>query len=191
MAFSLFNQKKTSSNRGFTLIELIVVIAIIAILSVLIGFSIIEMIKRGKVALAQGELNRIAKAIRQLEVDTNRSSNYETLTGCVSGSGTNEFSITSTDVRSGLYSAVHPNGTYTGWKGPYLEAGLVDPWGNPYRYDGDYYCHQTAESKKAKGCEKYQTAGASGYQRAIVSLGPSGGEAYDADNVVLVLCVKP
>lgn len=50
------NQKYKSINRGFTLIELIVVIAIIAVLSGVILFSITQYIARGKDSNIQGNL---------------------------------------------------------------------------------------------------------------------------------------
>jgi general secretion pathway protein G len=184
MAFSLFHQKKLKSQRGFTLIELIVVIAIIAILSILIGFSIIEMIKRGKVAKAQGDLNKIAKAILQLEIDTGLYPAKDPGNGCGILSGVdNEIDVFPGATRfnnSGLMTNfLVPVNT---WKGPYLEDISKDPWGNFYMYDGDYEC-----KAGVKGCEDYIGGGTD--EKAVQSRGPNGTQ-YDSDDIVIIFCTR-
>lgn len=189
MAFSLFHQKNLRSQRGFTLIELIVVIAIIAILSVLIGFSIIEMIKRGKIAKAQGDINRIVKAIRQLEADTNFMPNKESATGCTTSGGlggsTNEIYFLPNDAslaNSGLFANFSTPTNL--WKGPYLDGTInelsTDPWGKPYVYDGDYEC-----VAGVKGCERYIGGGTD--DRAVTSYGIDRTQ-YTKDDLVYVFC---
>lgn len=174
-------------NKGFTLIEILIAMAIIGVLIATIAFSITEMIRRGKVARAQGDIHRIVTAIRQLELDTGFVPGRENGDDCTAGGGgsNNEIYFApghDTLSNSGLYenfSTAAPD-----WKGPYLDGAEIDlnldPWGNPYVYDGDYDCVEGV-----KGCERY-ISGATD-DRVVTSYGEDRTQ-YTDDDIVYVFC---
>lgn len=99
--------------RGFTLIELMVVILILAILAALIVPKVIGRTGDAKVAAARSDLANLSSSLQNFQLDTGRLPTTEEGLG---------------SLRS------QPNGG-TGWKGPYLNKEVPnDPWGNPYEY---------------------------------------------------------
>jgi len=56
--------------KGFTIIELMVVITIIGLLAAAIIFSINKARQKSKIARAQADLDQVAKAVISLELDT-------------------------------------------------------------------------------------------------------------------------
>jgi len=100
--------------RGFTLIELIVVMVIIVLLAGGVTAGIVQYIERAKRARAESDLKVIADSLERYIADVG---NYP-----------------ATD--EGLEALLsQPPGT-DNWQGPYLkETSLEDPWGNPYQYD--------------------------------------------------------
>jgi general secretion pathway protein G len=57
------------SKRGFTLIELVIVIAVIAILAALLVPTILGQAERARISRAAGEVNEIGKALARLRTD--------------------------------------------------------------------------------------------------------------------------
>lgn len=182
---------KPKINAAFTLIELLVVIAIIGILAAVVMASLTDAREQSLVRTAQAEMKSIHTAMEVLKTDTNlyphKKKNY-----CppVSMAG-NEVDLSLPS--SGL---VATDGTYNNWSGPYI-ADVLDPWGNPYFLDEDYYC-----TAGAIGCNG--VASASPDHSVLVSCGPDGmlGDAdgggpipdngsacaYNDDNIVYVFC---
>lgn len=98
--------------RGFSLLELIVVIAIIATLASLVAPSVFRNAGDAKVAAARSQISSIALALDTYRIDT----------GDYPREG------------DGLQVLVRDPGG-GGWRGPYLRRGLPrDPWGNEYVY---------------------------------------------------------
>lgn len=182
MAFSFV---PTKNAKGFTLIELIIVVAIMALLTAFIAFISSVMIQRARVAKAQGEMNRLAKAIKQLEMDTGMHPGPTALTTCAHVAI--DDVLLNNSERVGLVGGAT---MFDDWKGPYIESvPATDPWGTPYYLDADYYCNSNS-----KGCEDYSHGQ---LVRAIRSNGPNkvfdadlSTPAYDEDNVALVLCTN-
>ncbi len=58
------------STRGFTLIELVIVIAVIAILAALLVPTILGQAERARISRAAGEVNEIGKGLARLRTDT-------------------------------------------------------------------------------------------------------------------------
>ena len=118
-------------NKGFTLIELMMVIAIIMILSGAIVARVSVSKGKAKLAKARAEIEEIATACRAFYMDTDL---WPKKTG----------QLTNKPVADNGYNDdmdLKPFGANT-WKGPYLEVETPtsypkDPWGNPYAIDND------------------------------------------------------
>jgi general secretion pathway protein G len=102
------------NQRGFTLVEMLVVITIIGLIMGLIGPRVLNYLSESKVKAARIQLQSFGTALDLFYLDAGR--------------------YPSTD--EGLAALVRPTGAVAGWTGPYLKGGVVpnDPWNNPYVY---------------------------------------------------------
>ncbi len=152
--------------KGFTLMELMIVIAIIGILSAIAIPNFISYREKSKVAHAESELKTIQMAIIDLAFDTNMWPNNIDA-GIPDGDCDSGELGDLNDPDAGL---VATNGAYPDWNGPYLEEIPTDPWGNNYWWDPDYGIDGV----------KYVV---------IVSSGPNGSgvNVYDDDNIYIIL----
>jgi type II secretion system protein G len=118
----LLKSFRRSRNKGFTLVELLVVVAILAILSVALLPSVLGYSDKAR-------NTRAAKDIR----------NFNTVVEAFAATNGNypEASLDTDNPRS-IASVMQSKGIR--WTGD--ETGVVDPWNNPYYYDltEDYYC---------------------------------------------------
>ncbi len=106
-----FSQKK---NKGFTLVELMVVIAIISVLAVVILPQFMKQIGKGQRAAALVQIRAFEDALEMYYADM--------------------YTYPSGD--QGLKALIQPVGDYAGgkWQGPYLKKNKIpqDPWGHSY-----------------------------------------------------------
>eukprot|EP01032_Pedospumella_encystans_P038051 gene38051-43099_t len=103
-----------SAQRGFTLIELMVVLVIIGVLAALIVPNVIERADDARVTAAKTDINNLMQALKLYRLDNQR---YPTA----------EQGLQALLVRPTTGPAA-PN-----WK-PYVEKLPNDPWGHPYQY---------------------------------------------------------
>jgi len=100
--------------RGFTLVELLVVITIIGLIMGLVGPRVLNYLTESKAKAAKIQIESLGSALDLYFLDVGR---YPTTS-------------------EGLTALVRRPGSTSAWNGPYLKGGLVpvDPWGNPYVY---------------------------------------------------------
>ena len=143
-------------SKGFTLIELAVVLAIIAVLAAILTPLVTGYLDQARIARAQADLRTIADALRLHQRDTGRYPIYETAAdytadvvgggaGLIGGPGTNPTDIATwasgvTVSTTGLETYINANFTNVaanpfpraGFRGPYVASIDVDPWGFKY-----------------------------------------------------------
>ena len=100
--------------RGFTLMELLVVLAILGLLVSLVGPQVLNQLVGAKSKTAKIQIRDLEQALEMYKLDVGR------------------FPSTS----EGLDALVSKPGNATGWNGPYLKGGKVpnDPWNREYNY---------------------------------------------------------
>ena len=110
----LERRRNLKDQRGFTLVELLVVITIIALIMGIVGPRVLNYLSDSKAKAAKIQIESLASALDLFFLDTGRYPN---------GS-------------EGLTALVRRPGSIAAWNGPYLKGGVVppDPWGNPYVY---------------------------------------------------------
>jgi general secretion pathway protein G len=105
-------EKKRLKEKGFTLIEILVVMVIITLLASLVAPRLFPKLGKGKQSAAKAQIELLEQGLDQLRLDTGR---YPT-------------------TQEGL-SVLATNQNIENWDGPYLKKGLPnDPWGKPYNY---------------------------------------------------------
>lgn len=113
---------RTRNARGFSLIELIVVLVILGLLATVVGPRVMERLGQGKVEIAKLQIDQLEGALGLFRFDVGR---YPT-----TGEG---------------LTALIQNPGIDNWSGPYLNKENLpkDPWGRDYQYrspgeHGDY-----------------------------------------------------
>lgn len=155
--------------RGFTIIEILVVIAIIGILSSVVLGNLNNAKEKAKIATAEAQLTQYRNAIAIMAGDTNEWPGHQTIDQIDSGGSGNEV----WDLSSAPAGLAQTDGLYSNWSGPYIKSIPLDPWGNPYFFDTDYDIGTSSNVWTA----------------VIGSFGPngSGQNVYDSDNVIIIL----
>lgn len=104
------------SPRGFTLIEMLVVLVIIGLLASLVGPKLFGKVDSSKVQTAQAQIKMLKSALETLRLDIGRFPSE--------AEGLAPLNTPPTDEK-----------VRGRWHGPYLDEELPrDPWGNPYHY---------------------------------------------------------
>jgi len=168
--------EREKSSRGFTLVELLVVMVIIGLIAVLLIVQYRNIKEKARVTKAQTVLNQLHTAFATMEIDTGYWPGREVAKGGpdpqspgVRCSSDNNEVEDLNDMQTGVTRS-HPS--YPHWNGPYLSTVPLDPWGNNYFFDTDY-----------------TLPGGSDTGAVIGSYGPNGtgNNLYDADDIILVM----
>jgi len=110
------NKLARISVRGFTLIELMIVVIIIAAMAAMVVPRLAGRSEQARIAIAQADVNsNIGMALKLYELD-NRN-----------------FPTTEQGLKA-LIAKPSTNPVPINWNGPYLEKDPIDPWGSPYQY---------------------------------------------------------
>lgn len=112
--------KRKPKNRGFTLVELMVVLAILVLLVAMVGPRLLGTQKKADVKATIQQIENLSNCLKLYAVD-NRT-----------------YPSTEDGLKALLEKpAETETSRATSWDGPYLDAdGLpVDPWGNAYGYE--------------------------------------------------------
>jgi general secretion pathway protein G len=100
-------------SRGFTLLELLVVMVIIGLLAGYVGPKYFAQIGKSEVKTAKAQIDALGKALDQYRLDTGH---YPT-------------------TEQGLAALNSAPSDEPKWQGPYLQKTVPnDPWGKPYQY---------------------------------------------------------
>ncbi len=121
--------------RGFTLLELLVVMVIIGLLAGYVGPKLFAQIGKSESKVARAQIDALQKALDQYRIDTGRYPATE----------------------QGLAALVQRPVDEPRWGGPYLAKDVpADPWGRPYLYTspgshGDYDLQSLGKDGQAGG----------------------------------------
>jgi general secretion pathway protein G len=101
------------AQRGFTLVELLVVVLIVGLLVGIVGPRFFGQVSKSEITAARAQLDAFDKALQAYRVDVGRYPNTS----------------------QGLKVLVSKPLDEPRWRGPYLHSDIpLDPWGSAYQY---------------------------------------------------------
>jgi general secretion pathway protein G len=121
--------------RGFTLIEILVVIVVIAILATLVAPNVFQHVGTAKISTAKSQIEMLGTALDAYRLDNGQ---YPT-------------------TQQGLAALVTKpaSGAPANWRGPYLRKDIpLDPWGDPYAYTAPGDVNKTGFDLVSYGADK-------------------------------------
>jgi general secretion pathway protein G len=113
LKFIIANSRPLARHKGFTLLELLVVMVIIGLLAGYVGPKYFSQIGKSEVKAARAQIDSLGKALDQFRLDTGHFPKAE----------------------EGLAALITRPANEPKWDGPYLTKNVpLDPWGNAYIY---------------------------------------------------------
>jgi general secretion pathway protein G len=108
------DSRRRASERGFTLLELLVVLAILGLLVAFVAPAVLRQLGNAKEKIAHQSIERLGGVLDMYKLDVG---SYPT-------------------TEQGLQSLIARPAGVTRWNGPYLQGNAVpeDPWGHPFLY---------------------------------------------------------
>lgn len=126
----------TRLSRGFTLVELLVVLVILGLIAAFVGPEVMKYLGRANTDAARIQVERLASVLDLYRLELG---DYP-------------------DAEAGLTALVERPPGAERWNGPYIKKaeGLKDPWGRPYRYrypgeHGDYDLYSLGKDDQEGG----------------------------------------
>lgn len=114
---SKFPFSSRRGERGYSLLEVLIVLTIIALIAALVGPRLMAQLDRSKVTAARVQIRTLASALETMRIDIGR---YPT-------------------TQEGLQLLVQPppaGRDGSSWHGPYIDSDVpADPWGGAYAYE--------------------------------------------------------
>lgn len=102
-----------TKHRGFTLLELLVVLVIIGLLAGIVGPTLFKNVGKSEITTAKAQIDSLSKAIDTYRLDNGHFPSTE----------------------EGLQVLTTRPSNASNWSGPYLKKAVpLDPWGLPYHY---------------------------------------------------------
>jgi general secretion pathway protein G len=99
--------------KGFTLLELLVVVAIVGLLAAFVGPRVFGHLGKSEVTTAKAQIEAFSRALEAYRLDVGHFP----------------------DQGQGLAALTSNAGNDPKWNGPYLQKDVpLDPWGHPYQY---------------------------------------------------------
>ena len=135
MGIQALQQGVQRRRRGFTLLELLVVMVIIGLLVGYVAPMYFKQVGKSELKVAKAQIESFGKALDQYRLDTGHYPSTE----------------------QGLQALMVKPADETRWDGPYLKKGVPnDPWGVPFDYKspgqhGEYDIMSLGKSKTAGG----------------------------------------
>lgn len=104
---------RSTLHKGFTLLELLVVMVIIGLLAGYVAPKYFSQVGKSEIKVARAQMDALEKALDQYRLDIGR---YPT-------------------TEQGLGALMQRPASESKWSGPYLRKDVpLDPWGKPYQY---------------------------------------------------------
>ncbi len=109
--------RRMRRRRGFTLMEILLVLAILVILGALVGVGYQRIRENAMIDLAKNQISNLETMVKTYQIDVG----------------------TYPSMDAGLDALLNPPGDAPPgkWRGPYMEGTQLplDPWNNPYNYE--------------------------------------------------------
>lgn len=126
-----------TGERGYSLLEVLIVLTIIALIAALVGPRLMAQLDRSKVSAARVQIRTLSSTLETMRIDLGRYPNNQ----------------------EGLALLIQPPANErdrAAWQGPYLDAAVpADPWGGAYVYAApqDEFARPAIKSLGSDGAE--------------------------------------